>query len=447
MKLKYIKTVVALFFLFSLVILIIVVKQKQQTRSTAVASGPLRVLSSNPRFFADGNGKAVYLAGEHTWTNLQDRSYNPPFDYTAYLDMMSAVGQNLIRMWSFPLLESSPQPWLRPGDKIDFNTFDEAYFTRLRTRVQQARDRGIYVSVMLTDGGWSEGNCAQHLFNPANNVNGIGNGSCSDVQSGRDPAIIAIQKAYFKKVVDTVDQFDNVLYEISNESGTHSVPWQYDMITYLKGLTPHPVGMTCVTGADAALRASPADWISPCDQPEPPVSTGEKVIINDSDHFGPETVDLVWKNFMRAIGFWGMDHQHQGPMSRQNDFTIHDYDRAMGHTVRYAKKMNLAAMTPHGDLTSTGYALANPGSEYLVYNPGGGSFSVTLQDATYEVEWFDPSNGQVSSGESVKGGGSSTFNPPFSGQAVLYLKNTSITGTPTSTTGMPSLANYSNRPT
>ena len=38
----------------------------------------------------------------------------------------------------------------------------------------------------------------------------------------------------------------------------------------------------------------------------------------------------------------------------------------MGDTLRFAERMNLIAMEPRGDLSSTGYALANPGEEYLV---------------------------------------------------------------------------------
>ena len=33
-----------------------------------------------------------------------------------------------------------------------------------------------------------------------------------------DPKITALQEAYVRKVVDTVNEFDNVLYEISNEN-------------------------------------------------------------------------------------------------------------------------------------------------------------------------------------------------------------------------------------
>ena len=42
---------------------------------------------------------------------------------------------------------------------------------------------------------------------------------------------------------------------------------------------------------------------------------------------------------------------------------------AMGATLRFAKRMNLIQTQPHGELSSTGYALADPGEEYLVLQP------------------------------------------------------------------------------
>lgn len=36
------------------------------------ARGPLKVHPTNPRYFTDGSGKAVYLAGSHNWANLVD---------------------------------------------------------------------------------------------------------------------------------------------------------------------------------------------------------------------------------------------------------------------------------------------------------------------------------------------------------------------------------------
>jgi Putative collagen-binding domain of a collagenase len=105
----------------------------------------------------------------------------------------------------------------------------------------------------------------------------------------------------------------------------------------------------------------------------------------------------------------------------------------MGNTLTYANKMNLAAMTSRGDLASTSYALARPGSEYLVYQPGSGTFSVDLQSGTYQIEWFNLSSGQTLSGGTVSGGESPSFSPPFSGSAVPHLKVLGGGATPTPT--------------
>ena len=42
------------------------------------ATGPLRVHPKNPRYFTDGSGRAVYLTGSHTWSNLQDQGPKDP---------------------------------------------------------------------------------------------------------------------------------------------------------------------------------------------------------------------------------------------------------------------------------------------------------------------------------------------------------------------------------
>src|SRR5260370_35554005 len=39
------------------------------------ATGPLRRLDSNPRYFTDGSGKAVFLTGSHNWPNFKDNGH------------------------------------------------------------------------------------------------------------------------------------------------------------------------------------------------------------------------------------------------------------------------------------------------------------------------------------------------------------------------------------
>jgi hypothetical protein len=81
-------------------------------------------------------------------------------------------------------------------------------------------------------------------------------------------------------------------------------------------------------------------------------------------------------------------------------------------------------MLPRADLASTKYALASPGSELLVFQPGSGPVTVTLQSGQYNYEWFNPATGLVAdAGSFSTSAGDKTFSPPFAGSAVLLIKS------------------------
>ena len=93
--------------------------------------------------------------------------------------------------------------------------------------------------------GWSLGPVTNstnpwtyHPYNVKNNINGI-NGDPSNtgngytIQTTSEPAaVLQAQQAYVRKVIDTVNDLDNVLYEISNEFPTDldAVAVQYDQL-------------------------------------------------------------------------------------------------------------------------------------------------------------------------------------------------------------------------
>jgi hypothetical protein len=96
---------------------------------------------------------------------------------------------------------------------------------------------------------------------------------------------------------------------------------------------------------------------------------------------------------------------------------------AMGHTRRYANKMNLITMIPRPDLASTRYALARPGSEYLVYQPQPHPFTVDVTQGTYSYEWFNAVPGAVVTPATSLSTTVRAHYAPFTGDAVLYLKS------------------------
>ena len=269
--------------------------------SHAQSLGPLHVSTDNPRYFADPTGKVVYLTGSHFWKNVQDDDRtNPPaaFDNTAYLNFLQSHNHNFTRLWVWEQAKWSSEVaydhWFSPtlyvrtgpgtgadgGLKFDLNQINPAYLARLRQRVIDAGARGIYVSVMLFD-GWSvetkPGSAKAnpwlaHPFNSANNINGI-NGDPNGDLSGREtqnlviPAITALQESYARAVIDAVNDLDNVIYEISNESDPSGDSWQYHMINFIRSYEAtkpkqHPIGMSVpYPGTNADVTNSPADWV------------------------------------------------------------------------------------------------------------------------------------------------------------------------------------------
>ena len=441
------------------------------------ASGPLRVGAENPRYFVDPDGKAVFLAGAHDGWELQDYAWGDAsgpveFDWDGFLDFMVEHDHNVIRLWCVESTKigdddaklTTPMAYERVtgggkandgGDGFDLDRFNPAYFERLRRRTAEAGERGIYVIVMLFQGWSIESKRGRvnpwpyHPFHRDNNVNGVdgdpdGDGQGKDVHTwlGADHPVTRRQRAYVRKVIESVGDLDNVLYEIANESHNRSLDWQGRMVEFIHEYErgrpkQHPVGITVTfgdswqAGLNELLARSPAEWISPNREAanghgyrdNPPPNDGTKIILTDTDHyFGVKCkgYSWAWKSFCRGHNLLYMDMWTVEQTDPQRQLVR----LALGHVRRYAERMDLPAAAPRGDLTSTKFCLAAPGREYLVYAPHGGPTTVDLSEASGEmsVEWFNPRTGVVKNGTHVTGGSSQRFSPPFDGDVVLYMK-------------------------
>jgi len=366
----------------------------------------------------------------------------------------------------------------------DLTKYNEEYFTRLRKRVIEAGERGIYVSIMLFDSWATEARMSVpwvgHPYNKDNNVNGI-NGQVDlpieqqldrnleagfsidaehiQVQTLNLPQVTALQKAYIKKVIETVNDLDHVMYEICNEGYRKTKYWQYELVHFIHETEKdmpkqHPVWMThLVQAQNEALYVSEAEAISVgvenTDENyciNPPANDGRKVILADTDHLGGiwGTAQWAWKSFLRGLNPIFMDPYredfdagHEGEKEEANPISVlfgraqyglpsnwpEPIRVALGQTKLYADKLNLNRVMPYGELSSTGYCLADPGQQYLVYQPESGLFKLSLHGAVgpFSVEWFYPETGETISGRSFKGGAAIDFTPPKPGEVVLFL--------------------------
>jgi len=420
----------------------------------AHAMGPLAVSRANPIYFVNPSGKAVYLTGTYVWSNGA-----PTFDFQAYLDLLVRENQNFIRLWH---TEENQQtnPYLRTGPgnardgkpRYDLTQFDPSYFDHLRAVALAAQAKGIYVGVMLFN-GWSVATYDPSWANPwprnpfhsDNNVNDIngdpdGDGMGQEIHSLAIPGVTKLEDAYVEKVVDALNDLDNVIWEVCNECDSEATRFQYHMIGLLheyEATKPkhHPVWMTAQWpgGDNAVLSAGDAEAVSPTkatgdylgEEGGPDPNDGRKVILTDTDHLWGigGNVDWVWRSFTRGLNPIFLEDDLLKAISRRRS-NGDPIRRALGETRAYAQRMDLIQMRPHGELTSTGYALARPGREYLVYSPVGGRFSVDLKASPpgpFQVEWLSPGTGGVVKGPVVAGNRQAIFTPPFHGPAVLYL--------------------------
>jgi hypothetical protein len=445
----------------------------------------------------------------------------PPiaFDFTSYLNWMQAQNYNFMRMWianqaflakddkrlqrlenrcrklSLPCLSilspvlqllqsylgdsaysenAYPVPYARPGPgnaadnlpKYDLNTWNQGFFDMIRTRCIAAAEKGIYVDIILFGGGgrvdpgvltW-----AYHPFNSNNNIQGFNadpnnTGLPIEMYTMTQPATLVRQKAYVAKIIDTVSDLDNVLFEIGNELPYQSIDWQYELINYIHSYESsnkpkqHPVGMTCPSWTWSmgspyrALLASPADWISPPAHDgnnfdtDPPAASGNKVHILDVDHIWPgdsnaTLIDVgqwVWKAFLRGHSVIHMDDLNGLGIAGTSSFgtsgsVYNSFRTTQTQTANYAARCNLLTTVPNGALSSTGYCIANPGHQYLVLRPdSSGSFTVNLSAGsgkTFAVEWLNVADSSVQIFANLSGGFSAqSFMSPFSEPSVLFL--------------------------
>lgn len=414
----------------------------------------IKISTANPRYFED-NGKTIFLAGSHTWYNLQPWSTYPQ-SVNEHIAVLKANNHNYVRGWvctslvipwgdvvnanrptKMPYMRTGTEPAVDGEPKLDLTRFDESFFVDMHNRAKAYCDAGMYVSVMFD---WDTmpyktmdtGRYAD-IKNIDNNVSGIaGTDTNSFVLENMPDNIKELHTNFVKKVISTLGDLSNVFWEIGNELHEGSMSYQSWMLGVVKsaeneyGVTPRPIGITAIQGGwgtvtgdnvvNDGLFASGADWISPrCTVSgytentysyDPPMNNGQKVILSDTDHLG--TLNLpknkipqlyrqwVWKSFTRGLNITLMDD----PWSTWDVPQIHNLQNGrnyVGDVRRYAARLDLANTTPSTTVCSTKYCLIGDG-QYLIYQPAetGASFTVNVAAGEYDYEWFDPTDRTVS---------------------------------------------------
>ncbi len=201
---------------------------------------PISLHPANPHYFQyQGKITPLITSGEHYGAVL-----NLDFDYIKYLDELAAHELNYTRIFVGSYVEKpgafgieknnlAPAagrficPWARSsqpgyylgGNKFDLKRWDTAYFERLQNFIKEAGKRGIVVEITLFSSMYGDDGWLGSPLNSINNINETDSLERRKVHTLYGKNINPYQVKMVQKIVQSLNSYDNLFYEIQNE------PW------------------------------------------------------------------------------------------------------------------------------------------------------------------------------------------------------------------------------
>jgi hypothetical protein len=448
--------------------------------AAAADFAPLALHPDNPHYFLFRGKPAVLItSGEHYGAVL-----NRDFDITAYLDELAAHGLNLTRTFTGVYCEDSKSfgitrntlapeskklicPWARSetpgyaggGNKFDLTRWDPAYFVRLKAGLlYRASKRGIVVELALFCPFYEESMWKLSPMNAANNVNGIGKATRTDVYDlKKNGPHQAVQEALVRKIVAELNSFDNLYYEVCNEPyfGGVTDEWQrriIDVIVDAEKSLPnrHLISVNVANGSKKVVKPHPAVSIFNFHYASPPVAVAQNYglnkVIGENETGFKGTGDTHYRmeawEFLLAGGglFNNLDYSfavgHEDgtlPAGKSPGGGNRGFRRQMKVLKDFIGGFDFVRMKPDettvkGGLPPKGRArvLSQPGEQCAAYLFGGPSadLRLALPKGDYRAEWIDPLTGKVLKAERVTASEEVTLltSPKFTTDVALRLR-------------------------
>lgn len=445
---------------------------------------PFHLHPENPHYFLfRGEPTLLITSAEHYGAVL-----NLDFDYARYLEALAADHLNNTRIFVGAYCEKpgdfgiarntlapAPErficPWARSdqpgyangGNKFDLETWDAAYFERLKDFIARAGARDIVVEVNLFCPFYKEDMWDLSPMKAANNINEVGAVDLGQVYTlDASDDLLDVQVRMARKVATELKDFDNIYYEIMNEPYARDVPmpWQEHIVDALVE-TERALGVRHLTSLNIANHKALVEEIHP-----------QVSLLNFHYAWPPETVPMNY-HLSRAIGdnetgFKGTGNFHYrregwafilagGALYNNLDYSfavgyedgtfaypekhpgggnadLRTQLRVLGTFIRSFDFVHMAPLDNIAELPENlaVYALAAPGRQYAVYLCHTGpkadtetntELKLDLPSGTYRAEWIDTLSGAAIGGESFahEGGPCALSSPPFTEDLALRL--------------------------
>ena len=443
-------------FLFSICIFSI------QMICSAAEKKPSSVISIYPQnsyYFQDTKGKPFMFVGDYTWETFSGVNS----DYVKMFDSLKSRGLNLARVWlwwgceELPANKSFPfnkkihiEPYLREGPglandgrpKYNLDKFNPAFFSRLTEFCKAADKCGINLQLMMMDAWMIKHDYLWRLnaYNRDNNINNV-NGDPQNTKMGTDgkqgfcsmgnPKVMEYQKAYIRKVVETVNRFDKIYFEIANEN-YYSEEWELALCDFIKEIELEMPNQHLTIRRDFPSHSYVVQKWDPVEvhkgimgkrNLKVPLLFDTDWIINKNDN---EVRKAAWSAVASGAHFSYMDDA----MEFRKDSIIKDKRAALHKQIDYiAKFMKLLKpweMTPDDSLVKSGLSFAVANDKILfAYLPDGGEvkLDLTAMKGKPQARWYNPLTGEFGPEFSVDRKPETQFIAPNNNDWALLVKS------------------------
>lgn len=429
------------------------------------ASEPVRIHPNNPHYFSYKGKPLVLITTDQHYGAV----INLDFAYIPFLERLHEYGMNLTRIYPGAYVEMKDQyakgnplgpapnryilPWKKSAVsgantnlgtyKYDLDTWDEEYFKRLKDYVHQAALRDIIVEIAFFNGMYDDRWAAQPLFH-ANNVQGVGTCDFKHYTTLVDKPLVEAQAKYVKKIASELLEFDNLIYDISDEpemQGQDSRLWNSAMLDALISVDryKHVYGETAHSATpdftrDRRISWLPTEYISPMETTLDTNYMDAKPIINVETSYYPSWYAHPVEE-TRAEGWYGMLGGLAGMIHLNAEFSTSNPSAKGTGTEKvilpqkrvlmdFMRSLEFVKMTKFtgfrvADPGALARGIAAPGKQYALYvfhgtrkwenwpqGPTASRFnvdvnwftdtvSIDLPRGSYSTKWINPTTGTV----------------------------------------------------
>lgn len=410
----------------------------------------LRLHPDNPHYFLEvATGKPLLIASHG---NIGPGSRG--IDYVAEIARNAAHGMRYARVWHWLPWEGEDSlwPWVRRttpaagmgGGRYDLDTWNPAYWRRIRDAIARCETLGITVEVMLFEACGMKASPTRWRRNPwasDNNVNDLElpPGSEQGIPSFYDiasrPRLRRQQERYLGKMIDETIAFSNVVYELENEHvGGFEPQWSRHYGGFVKDYiaTRYPGVSRLLSNSGKTSVCFDVDAVDIVNQHSDSTNLDDynrflegnwargKPMNVDELANGQTRHDILRRICWTIVTSGGHFHiEDAAPSAKPFEVAANVASFCRDAAWDFVRAAPNRRLVVSGD----GYCMAQGGVEYVCFFATGGMKRVVLLPGRYAARWWSPRDGGFTAAESFDHrDGARSFRTPDGDDWVLQVR-------------------------